>query len=322
MAGETSEQAFSTSDISFEELIKRFAKDEQVQAQWQRLVELLDLSVPQPDFALIQLLSDMRQATQLFKLLGTFRNASMHGIEGEKNRAEKNQVTLRIGILEDPLTAQNLSAIITAITDLHARCWFIQQKRLSDLMDYAQTRDPRFVKEANLRVGAMSHNSPVVIDLLVNAGTITGGVATLVLAMTKAIDAVAQTPLRFRAAKLKNEREVLDQKIAAEKAETEKRTLDQERQIAAQKAQIELEKQQLELDRQRFELQKDRVNVVIEIATTTFNQLQVDIDAGQREMIIHSLVPPLLQLASADAIVTTLPATLPNEENKESSENK
>jgi hypothetical protein len=229
---------------------------------------------------------------------------------------------LRVQILEEPLTAQNLSAIITAITDLHARCWFIQQKRLSDLMDYAQTRDPRFVKEANLRVGAMSHNSPAIIDLLVNAGTITGGVATLVLAMTKAIDAVAQTSLRFRAAELKNEREVLDQKIAAEKADAEKRTLDQERQIAAQKAQIELEKQQLELDRQRFELQKDRVNVVIEIATTTFNQLQVDIDIGQREMIIHSLVPPLLQLASAEAKVTTLPATLPNEANKESAENK
>src|SRR5712691_7131085 len=96
--------------------------------------------------------------------------------------------TLRIRIFEKPLTAQNLSAIIAAITDLHARCWLIQQKQFTDLMDYAQTRDPRFLKEANLQVGVMIHNSPALIDFLISsAGGITGAVA-LAYALRTAID--------------------------------------------------------------------------------------------------------------------------------------
>lgn len=233
-----------------------------------------------------------------------------------------NQPTLRIAISEEPLTAQNLLAIIAAITDLHTRCWVVQQKQFADLMDYSQTRDPRFLKKANLRIGMMTHNSPAIIDFLINSSGSVTGAAVLAFALKNAIDAVAQTPLRFRATKLKNEREALNQQIAAQQAEAENKDKEQERQIAAQKAQLELEKQQIELDRQRLELQKDRVKIVLEIATTTFNQLQIDIDAGQREMIIHSLVPPLLQIAAIDSSITTIIPKHSGEENKESSENK
>src|SRR6266700_2956599 len=73
---------------------------------------------------------------------------------------------------EEALKAQSVSTAIAGITDLYIRCWFIQQKRFADLMDYAQTRDSRFVKEANLQVGTMSHNSPAIVDLLLNAGEI------------------------------------------------------------------------------------------------------------------------------------------------------
>src|SRR5690348_16916734 len=45
---------------------------------------------------------------------------------------------LRIRIIEDPLTAHNLNMIIAAVTDLHTRCWLIEQYRLADLMNYAQ----------------------------------------------------------------------------------------------------------------------------------------------------------------------------------------
>jgi hypothetical protein len=238
-----------------------------------------------------------------------------------KGLADKNHSTLRIVILEEPLTAQTLSTIIAAITDLHTRCWFIQQNRLSDLMDYAQTRDPRYLKEANLQIGILAHNSPAIIDVIVNAGSVVGG-ATLVLALKKGIDAIVQAPLRFEEARLKNEREKLNQQIAAVKAEAEKRTTDQEQQFAAQKAQIDLERQQLELDRQKLQFQQERVKITLEIAKTVVSELQSISDDGQREMIIHSLVPPFLQIAATDAVILTEVPPPQSEKQKESPEEK
>lgn len=51
------------------------------------------------------------------------------------------------------------------------------------------------------------------------------------------------------------------------------------------------------------------------------SQLQSDADAGQREMIIHSLVPPFLQLAATDAVIATAVPSQ-SEKKKESSEDK
>src|SRR5258708_30430145 len=95
-------------------------------------------------------------------------------------KADENILILRIHILEEPLTAQTLSTTISAITDLHARCFFIQQNRLADLMDYAQSRDPRYLKEVNLRIGILSHNSPAIIDFLISSVGGVAGAATLV----------------------------------------------------------------------------------------------------------------------------------------------
>src|SRR5258708_29388221 len=137
----------------------------------------------------------------------------------------------------------------------------------------------------------------------------------LVLALKKGIDAIVQTPLRFEETKLKNEREKLNQKIAAEKAEAEKRTRDKKQEIAAQKAQIELEEQQLKLDRQKLQFQQDRVKITLEIATMEVSELQSVSDAGQREMIIHSLVPSFLQIAAIETVMVTQLIEPKDEEN-------
>ena len=264
-----------------------------------------------------------------------------------------NSVVFRIQILEEPLTSHSLSTIIAVITDLYTRCWLIQQKRFADLMDYTQSRDPRFVREANLQVGAMSHNSPAIVDLLLNAGAIAGGATTLVFTLTKAIDAVAQTPLRSEAMKLKNQREMqeqairarqalLDDKIASEEneihkiqfeiaakqqeqlLEAQRKQLDLEQQrmlleIEKQKLEVEAEKQRTALDRERLEFERNRVIIVQEIAVKMVGQLLSNEDredAGRTEMLVHSLIPSLLQLAATDAVVTALPIEEPNKENK------
>src|SRR5258708_20350024 len=155
-------------------------------------------------------------------------------------------------------------------------------------MDYGQTRDSRYLKEANLQVGMISRNSPAIIDLLLNAGTIAGGATTLAFVIKKGIDAIIQTPLRFEEVRLRNEREKLNQQIATQKAEAEKRTIDQERQLAAQKAQLELEKQQLELHRQNLQLKQNRAKITIEKATMEVSQLNHDPNNGHQITIYLS----------------------------------
>jgi|GEM_PF-3062234 len=316
MANESREQASSTNETSQElqELVRSLAKESNLSEEQTRVALLASIPL------LGKILPAWAQVPEFVKYLYSPEMALVHGIgQREKELKDKNQSILRIAILEEPLTAQNLSTILAAITDLHARCWFIQQKRLTDLMDYAQTRDPRFLKEASLQIGILSHNSPAIIDFIVNAGSIAGGGATLVFALKKGIDAVVQTPLRFEEAKLKNEREKLNQQIATQKAEAEKKSIEQEQQLTAQKAQLELEKQQLEIDRQRLELQRDRIKIILEVATTLVSQLQSDTDAGQREMIIHSLVPPFLQIAATDSLITAIIPEPTSEANKETS---
>jgi len=254
---------------------------------------------------------------------------------------------LRIRIIEDPLTAHNLNMIIAAVTDLHTRCWLIEQYRLADLMNYAQTHDIRFMQEANLRIVGLSYASPALIDFLVGSASI-AGTATLALALKTAIDAVVQAPLRFRATQLQNQKEALEQKvreqeaqqaqqIAAQKAETENKAALQEQQLAQQKAQadlerqtilldltkqqIEIERQQLQVDKQRLELEKDRVKIVLEIAKTMVGQLQPNTDVGIGEMLMVSLVPSLLQLATSDGLELAWLAPQKDNEKEKPSEN-
>ena len=70
--------------------------------------------------------------------------------------AQASSSTIRIRITEEPLTAQNLTTIISALNELHTKCWLIQQDRFSDLINYAQTHDIRFTKEANLTIGKLN----------------------------------------------------------------------------------------------------------------------------------------------------------------------
>ena len=68
-------------------------------------------------------------------------------------------ISVIIRIVQEPLTAQNFTTIISALTDLHTKCWLIEQGQFINLIDYTQTHDIRFVKEANLVIGKLAHYS-------------------------------------------------------------------------------------------------------------------------------------------------------------------
>ena len=139
------------------------------------------------------------------------------GLVGRVRIAAKGEVedmasALSIRITEEPLTAQNFSTIISVLTELYTKAWLIQQGRFPDLINYAQTHDRRFTKEANLVIGKLAHDSPALIELLLNPATL-AATATVALALKTAIDAVAQTRLRFRAMELDNQKKALEMKI-------------------------------------------------------------------------------------------------------------
>src|SRR5205085_1553603 len=114
----------------------------------------------------------------------------------------------------------------------HTKFWLIQQGRFTELIEYAQTHNPRFVREANLLIGKMAHNSPGWIDFITVHGTI-------ITDALKTVTTILQTPLRLQATELENEAKELDMKIKEQAAKSELADKKQNRQIAAQKAELE-----------------------------------------------------------------------------------
>ncbi len=210
-----------------------------------------------------------------------------------------------IRITEEPLTARNLATITSAITDLHAKAFLIQRNRFSDLVNFAQTRNPRFTQEANLVITKITHNSPADLNLRVDLATVGDAVRT-------AIDAVAHTPLRLKEAQLNNQAKVLELKLKEQEAQS----AEQARSIEAEKARIEMQRELLEVQRQqlalqaeRLELEHKRLDMAVDTALKMVERLNPNVvDAEQKAALAQALVPQLLQLGNGVGLELSLPS--------------
>ncbi len=169
--------------------------------------------------------------------------------------------TIHLRTRKEPLTAQDLTSIMSALTDLYTKCWLIRQGRLSDLIEYTQTHDPRFSTEANLVITELSHNSPLTIKLDV-------GIKEIVEAFKLAFEAITQAPLKC-----------------------EKLKLD----IARKKQKVE--KERLEVQEKQLELEKKRIEFALEEASKIVDVLRPNADATEKAIFAQALLPNLLQLA-------------------------
>jgi hypothetical protein len=86
-------------------------------------------------------------------------------ITDEQKETQAKALMLKFRIIEEPLTTQNLTMILSALTELHTKCWLIAKGRLSDLIEYTQTHNIWFVEEANLIITKLSYKSPAEIEL-------------------------------------------------------------------------------------------------------------------------------------------------------------
>ena len=216
---------------------------------------------------------------------------------------------LAVRIMEEPLTAQNLTLILSALTELYTKCWLIQQDRLADLIEYAETHDPRFTQEAGLLIHKLTHNSPAEIKFDI-------GIREIAEAIGIGIDGMIQAPLRREEAKINNQARVLDNQIKQMESQDEHAAKEQDRQLELRQAaldqqekglllearRLELEAKRLALLEQHLEIEKKRVEYALELATKMSSTLKPNADQQTKEVFARTLLPNLLQLGSSTGL--------------------
>ncbi len=219
------------------------------------------------------------------------------------DETEVLQTIIRIRITEEPLTAQNLITIISALTELYTKCWLIGQGRFADLIEYTQTRNARFAQKAHLVIARVAYNSPFNMDWKVDLSA-----PSVAEAFTTAIDAVTQRQQRLEKAELENraKRQEIEQVKQKAAQENKLALLDQERQ------ELEVERQRLELLEKRLEVQKKGIEFAIEIANKMVDILRPSADEDTRAMLIQAVLPNLLQLDNGKGLELILPKPLYN----------
>jgi len=179
--------------------------------------------------------------------------------------------TIRIRILEEPLTAPNLTTIISALTELSTKCWLIAKGRFADLIEYTQTHNPQFAEEANTIITRASYNSPFVIDWKIDVSP---------QGLAEGITKIALMKKTIEEAELKNQEKAQAIKHDQQKAEQEQQTA----QLEQEKKELEIERQRLELLEKRLEIQKKGIKYALEIASELVDMLQPNADQATKAM--------------------------------------
>jgi Pentapeptide repeats (8 copies) len=214
-----------------------------------------------------------------------------------KLKVAESTSILHLRINQEPLTAHNLAIIISTLTQLHPQCWLIATGRFADLVEYAQTRNPRFDEEANPTIAQLIHYSPAEIKFNVSLE----GVA---IALKTAIDAVLGMQVRKRELELQNK--ILEEEIARKKQETEADLTD--RKIEQQKALVELYDKRIEVRRKELDL----MDYATEKAPKIVDTLNPDADANTKAMAATTLIKSLLQLGEAKGLELLPPPQVDN----------
>jgi len=221
---------------------------------------------------------------------------------------------LQVQFAAEPLTAQHLARLTTALTDLHTRCWLIHTGRLEDLARYAMTRDPDLIREANLVVASIRLRSPLDVKLDISP-------QGLAEAMKTGIESVALLGARRQQAELENRGRELELEIRASEAEQAAAQHEQElelqrreREVAQQEKAVEIERKRLELERTRLELVRQQLELrvqAIKAANEMLPLLYPGVSDDARPMLIQTLVPSLLQLSELSVTAELTASTSP-----------
>ena len=218
---------------------------------------------------------------------------------------------LQIQINTPQLTAQNFTTIFSSITELHTKCWLIQQGRFADVVEYTRTHSIKFAQEANLQITQLTYNSPLYASL--EPGTSTNNKPLpeppiklrlafspqdVVEAVIKSIQAIIHIKPDYEAKQLKNE----EMRTAIKQRE-------QEAESKNEREQIELERLKLVYQRELLELEAQKVETILKTANTVVTMLAPDTPASDqmKTILVQALIPTLTQLGSGQGLQLALP---------------
>ncbi len=210
-----------------------------------------------------------------------------------------------IRITEKPLTPYNLAIALTALTELTTKFWLIAKRRFDDLIEYTQTHDGRFAKEAGATIAYARYNSPFNFGFQVDklVPSVADATMTVVNGLTQ------------RKAKL--EQLELENQAAAKKIKEAEQKARQEQQMAA----LELEKQRLAIEKerqalveQRLDAQKKRIEDSLELANKAVDIVYPNVDAEMRSVLIQTIMNNILQLQNVTGLELALPPPKKEEE--------
>jgi uncharacterized protein YjbI with pentapeptide repeats len=199
--------------------------------------------------------------------------------------------SFRFRIIEDPLTASNLSLTLSALSELHTKFWLTAQGRFEDLINFTTTHNPDLARETALIIGKLSHNSPAEIDLKLDASP--KGVAE---ALEKMLDTLYQAKSRKKKLDLENQK--LAEEITRQQKllESELADKDQDRRIKEQNALLELQERQFKLRQEIIQAQLKVMNEALDTAKKMVEILYPDADAASRGVYAQTYVKNILEL--------------------------
>ena len=218
--------------------------------------------------------------------------------ELKKGSSIVNIQNIRIRITQTPLTLQNVAITISAIVELYTKCWLMVRGRYADLIEYTQTRNSRFTEEANLVISKITYNSPLSIDMKIDASP-----QALIHAFAEGIDAIAHAPQRVERAKLDNQTIELEMKLKELDAKSSLADKEQARQIAAEKAELEKQTALLVIERHRLE----NIEYELNVAGRMVDIFLPNADLETRAMYLRTFFPNLFQLGGAIGLELALP---------------
>ncbi len=221
-----------------------------------------------------------------------------------KHRYElEKEMTLHIRIVEEPLTAQNLLTILSALTDLSTKYWLIAKSRFADLIEYTQTHNGRFAEEAGVVISKISYNSPFNMDWKVDLSA-----PSVAEALITTIDGITQRKERLEKVQLENQAKAQEIREAEQKSEQESQMALLER----EKQRLEIEQRRLEVLEKQLEVQKKGIEYALGIAEKVVDTLHPGADPATRAMEIQTLLPNLVQLQNGKGLELALPPLPPN----------
>jgi hypothetical protein len=206
--------------------------------------------------------------------------------------------TIGIRVVEEPLTAQNLSVIISTLTELSTKYWLIAKERFADLIEYTQTHNSRFAEEAQVVVTKIIYSSPMNMDWKVDLSA-----PSVAEALVITIDGITQVRKRLEKMEIENQAKVLEVKQAEQRVDHEQQIAELER----EQQRLEVEQRRLEVLEKRLEVQKKGIEYALEIATRVVDTLHPNAELATRSMEIQALLPNLIQLQNGKGLELRLP---------------